>query len=166
VQICQPDTADREAVCYTLTSTGATVHPGWARHDDSLPNTPQTPNGIAFFDALGNPLDPTADGFTLVPCGQTSNDPVTLYESAVRDVAGGAPYTIVPGTDLVSWNVRNRNATTATIQVNGGPVLPLDTAETIGTDLTGSDRNDVIQDTVIVVPGDGAVRVMEVRRLP
>jgi hypothetical protein len=78
VQVCEPDTADREGICYTLTSTGTTVHAGWARHQDTIPNTPQTPNGIAFFDSLGNFLDPTADGFTVVPCGVTSADAEVL----------------------------------------------------------------------------------------
>lgn len=70
VGLCSSDTsfADRERICYTLTSTGDDVNVGWARHDDNIPNTPQTPNGIAFFDALGNPIDPTLDGFTQVVC--------------------------------------------------------------------------------------------------
>ncbi|WP_030236778.1 hypothetical protein [Streptomyces sp. NRRL S-350] len=74
VQLCQPDAADREAICYTLTSTGTALHAGWARHQDSIPATPQTPNGIGFFDALGNALDPTADGFTVVPCASGGTD--------------------------------------------------------------------------------------------
>jgi hypothetical protein len=90
VQVCQPDTADREAICYTLTSTGDTLHAGWARHQDSIPNTPATPNGIAFFDALGNFLDPTADGFTVVPCAAAG--PVSDSESVVLcDVNAGVP---------------------------------------------------------------------------
>ncbi|WP_284576830.1 hypothetical protein [Streptomyces sp. 2P-4] len=94
VQLCQPDTADREAICYTLTSTGDTLHAGWARHQDSIPNTPVTPNGLAFFDALGNFLDPTADGFTVVPCAAASTSAGTVADSesvVLCDVNAGVP---------------------------------------------------------------------------
>ena len=108
--------------------------------------------------ATGTVLTPAS--ITVVDC-----DTVVSYASAVRDVTGGVPYTFVPAGTLVSWNARNRNATTATVRVNGGPVLPMDSGETIGTDLAGDDVNDVLADTVVVDPGDGAVRVIEVRRL-
>ncbi|MFD3848181.1 hypothetical protein ACFWVB_20110 [Streptomyces microflavus] len=88
VQVCEADFADREGICYTLTSTGTTVHAGWARHQDSIPNTPVTPNGIAFFDALGNFLDPTADGFEIVPCGATGGAGVDSESFILCDSAG------------------------------------------------------------------------------
>lgn len=95
VALCEPDSADREAICYTLTSTGVELHAGWARHQDSIPNTPVTPNGIAFFDALGNFLDPTADGFTIVPCAEVC-DPVTMTGLCLAD---GTPIGVVARRD-------------------------------------------------------------------
>jgi hypothetical protein len=124
------------------------------------------------FDGNGAPitLDP-ADEVTFGPCPTSvpTEDEETVYVTEVVDVDAATPQTFVPSTaggQLVSWNARNRNATTATLQVNGGAVLPLDEGETIGTDLTGHDPNDPLQDTIVVNPGDGAVRVMTVRRVP
>ena len=55
----------------------------------------------------------------------------------VEDATGGVQYNVVAGTNLVSWVIRNRNATTATFRVGAGAFLPLDTAETLSSSITG-----------------------------
>lgn len=100
IGLCDDNEVDREGICYTLTSTGTVVHTGWARHDDNIPNTPQTPNGIAFFTNLGVFLDPTADGFTQVPCGATAIT-VTTRDEEIQILCDSAA---VPNRFLRKYN--------------------------------------------------------------
>jgi hypothetical protein len=93
VGVCPASAFDTEGICYTLTSTGATIHTGWARHDDSLP-----PPGIAFFTNLGVPINPLADGFTQVPCAAIAV-PVTVNAQHRLIGDADAPWTV--GADVV-----------------------------------------------------------------
>lgn len=65
VGVCGPtDSADREVVCWTQTSTGDEIHTGTIRHDDALP-----PPGWLLFDQHQTLVNPAEPGLTFVPCG-------------------------------------------------------------------------------------------------
>lgn len=112
-----------------------------------------------FVDSDGNEQPAAPVGFTLGACPNVAE----VFQTTVQDVTG-APVSILPATDLVSWTVRNRDATTATIQVNAGAVLLLDNGETISSGGFNEDGGR-LNDTIAVDPGDGTVRVTTVRRL-
>lgn len=87
---------DWERICYTLVSTGATIQVGFADFNPLTPPTPQTPNGLTFRDANGDPLDPSVDGFTQVPCagsviidtGLVCADGVPAFRSVIYETDG------------------------------------------------------------------------------
>lgn len=110
-----PD-VDREQICFTLTSTGDAINVGWARHDDSIGNSPTTPNGIAYFDRTGFPIDPTADGFTVVPCSGESGPDFEQSIVCVQETIGGFQIT----TPAIRHVVRAADGTeTVTFLSNG-----------------------------------------------
>lgn len=86
VVICGGDTADRESVCWTQTSTGDTVHTGTIRHQDSLPAP-----GWILFDQNLTPVLSTEPGLTFVPCAE-SMDPMATTGLCL---ANGTPIGII-----------------------------------------------------------------------
>lgn len=118
---CSPNFADREGICYTLTSTGTTVHTGWARHDDNIPNTPQTPNGIAFFTNLGVFIDPTLDGFTQVVC---ENPPTPENNADVEQECYVDSNGVVFYKTFVYTDDSGVPTTVSNVDINGNPFVP------------------------------------------
>ena len=122
-----------------------------------------TNNGAIFLENtqfLG-PTGPVANPavFTYGACQIVSDQ----FQTVIQDVALGETFTIVPGTDLVSWTLRNRNSTNGTFQVNGGAVLPFDLGETISSGGVDEDSG-TLTDTINIVAGNGVIRITVLRR--
>lgn len=115
---------------------------------------------VVWVDSTGGvPLIVAPPGFELGDCPAAE----AVYHTVVQDVLAGNTLNVPTSTDLVSWTVRNRSATTATLQVNGGAVLPLDNGETITA--STDDPNGHLDDILDIDAGNGNVRLTTIRRL-
>lgn len=76
--------ADQEPVCFTYTATGAQIHTGTIRHQDSLPAP-----GWLLFDQNQTLVPSTEPGLTFVPCGP---DPIAEVGLCLAD---GSPIAVV-----------------------------------------------------------------------
>lgn len=153
VGLCPSASADREVVCWTQTSTGATVHTGTIRHDDNLPAP-----GWVLFDQNINLVLSTEPGLTFVPCGGTT--PTVTVRSQHRLVAA-ADAAWTPGADVtgtllsVSYTVLSGTATV--LDSNGTSAsVPAGLSATWSVDddpdiLTGPTSIDAVGGTTYVV---------------
>lgn len=96
---------DQEVVCWTQTSTGATIHTGTMRHDDSLTG-PITP-GWALFDQHQTFVPATEPGLLFVPC-----EPETAAQAEILCDSGNG------GHQFIRWYEESA--------VPGGVIAPRD----------------------------------------